>query len=105
MKGEKNEHFRTHKIRLAKDRVMTSITLHVPVDVVERMKDIAHKRGFADCEALVKANVSEGLHRDEAAQFVLGAQAVPDEATESEWQEILAVGRLVFPRMRWRMPK
>ena len=55
------------KIRLAKDRAMTLITLYISVDVLESMKDIARKRGFTACEVLVKANVSEGLRRDEAA--------------------------------------
>jgi hypothetical protein len=48
--------------RLFKDRAMTSITLHISVDVLESMKDIARKRGFAGgCEALVKAYVSGRL--------------------------------------------
>ena len=71
------------KIRLAKDRAMTSITRYISVDVLESMEDMARKRGFAGCEALVMAYVSEGLRRDEA-QFALGMQAVPDEARESE---------------------
>ena len=71
------------KTRRVKDRTMTSITLHLPVDVVESMEDIARKRGFAGCEALVKAYLSDGLRRDEA-QFALGMQAVPDAARESE---------------------
>jgi len=68
------------KTRLATDRVMISITLHLPADVVESMKDIARKRGFTACEVLVKAYVSECLRRDEAAQFALGMQAVPSAA-------------------------
>lgn len=40
---------------------MTSITLHISVDVLESMKDIARKRGFIGCEALVKAYVSGRL--------------------------------------------
>ena len=37
------------KARLAKDRPMTSITLRIPVDVVESMKAIAPKRGIKPC--------------------------------------------------------
>lgn len=36
------------KSRLTKDRPMTSITLRIPVDVVESMKTIAPQRGFPD---------------------------------------------------------
>lgn len=71
------------KIRLVKDRAMTSITLHMSLEVVESMKDIVRKRRFAGYQTLVKAYVSEGLRRDEA-QFSLGVQAVPDEAREAE---------------------
>ncbi|WP_041377740.1 hypothetical protein [Polaromonas naphthalenivorans] len=64
----------TLKSRLVKDRLMTSITLRIPVDVVESMKNIAPKRGFAGYQSLLKAYLSEGLRRDEA-QFAFGAQA------------------------------
>ena len=83
----------TLKVRLSKDRPMTSITLRVPVDVVESMKTIAPLRGFAGYQTLLKAYLSDGLRRDEA-QFPTSAQArlldalrkhgipqaVPDEA-------------------------
>jgi hypothetical protein len=61
------------KTRLAKDRPMTSITLRIPVDVVESMKAIAPQRGFSGYQALLKAYLSEGLRRDEA-QFAFSAQ-------------------------------
>lgn len=52
--------------RLDKDRPMTSITLRIPVDVVESLKAIAPKRGFTGYQTLLKAYISEGLRRDEA---------------------------------------
>ena len=64
----------TLKLRLVKDRPMTSITLRIPVDVVESLKTIAPKRGFGGYQALLKAYLSDGLRRDEA-QFSFGAQA------------------------------
>jgi hypothetical protein len=54
------------KHRLVKDRAMTSITLRIPVDVVESMKAIAPQRGFAGYQTLLKSYLSEGLRRDEA---------------------------------------
>jgi hypothetical protein len=54
------------KNRLVKDRAMTSITLRIPVDVVEAMKVIAPQRGFAGYQTLLKSYLSEGLRRDEA---------------------------------------
>lgn len=62
------------KKRLTKDRPMTSITLRIPVDVVESMKEIALKRGFSGYQALLKSYVGEGLRRDEA-YFTDGATA------------------------------
>lgn len=62
------------KNRLAKDRAMTSITLRIPVDVVDSMKAIAPQRGYAGYQTLLKAYLSEGLRRDEA-QFAATQQA------------------------------
>lgn len=54
------------KTRLSKDRPMTSITLRIPVDVVDSMKAIAPKRGFTGYQPLLKAYLSDGLRVDEA---------------------------------------
>jgi len=62
------------KARLTKDRPMTSITVRMPVDVVESMKEIAPQRGFSGYQALLKSYVSEGLRRDEA-EYSLNAAA------------------------------
>lgn len=51
--------------RLAKNRPMTSITVRVPVDVVESMKAIAPKLGLAGYQTLLKSYLSEGLRRDD----------------------------------------
>ncbi|MBV5299762.1 MAG: hypothetical protein JZU64_16945 [Rhodoferax sp.] len=51
---------------MVKDRPMTSITLRIPVDVVESMKAIAPLRGFAGYQTLLKLYLSDGLRRDEA---------------------------------------
>ena len=67
------------KARLRKDREMTSITLRIPVDVVESMKAIAPRLGFAGYQALLKWYLSEGLRRDEA-QLMLSREARLKEA-------------------------
>jgi hypothetical protein len=53
------------KNRLDKDRPMTSITLRIPMDVVESMREIAPLRGCSGYQTLLKSYVSEGLRRDE----------------------------------------
>lgn len=55
------------KKRLTKDRATTSITLRIPVDVVESLKSIAPHKGYTGYQTLLKAYISEGLRRDEAA--------------------------------------
>jgi len=54
------------KKRLAKDRQMTSITLRIPVDVVDSLKQIAPLKGFSGYQTLLKSYIGEGLRRDEA---------------------------------------
>ncbi len=54
------------KTRLKRDRPMTTVTLRMPVDVVESLKTIAPLRGFRGYQPLLKAYVSEGLRHDEA---------------------------------------
>jgi hypothetical protein len=51
---------------LSKTRPTTSITLRIPVDVVESLKAIAPLRGFSGYQTLLKSYISEGLRKDEA---------------------------------------
>jgi hypothetical protein len=77
--------------RLDKNRPMTSITLRVPVDVVDSMKAIAPQRGFSGYQALLKSYISEGLRRDEA-QFSSNVEARLIEALKKRGvpEEVLA---------------
>ncbi len=54
------------KARLRHSRPMTSITLRIPVDVVDSLKAIAPQRGFTGYQTLLKSYLSDGLRRDEA---------------------------------------
>ncbi|MFT4198973.1 MAG: hypothetical protein QM601_13915 [Pseudoxanthomonas sp.] len=85
------------KIRLQKDRPMTTITLRMPVDVVESLKAIAPLKGMSGYQALLKAYVSEGLRRDEAAHVfgpaarlaeALRRRGVPAEIIEAAAREV-----------------
>lgn len=44
---------------------MTTVTLRIPVDVVESLKEIAPLKGLRGYQTLLKSYVSEGLRRDE----------------------------------------
>lgn len=85
------------KNRLAKDRPMTSITLRIPVDVVESMKEIAPHKGFTGYQTLLKSYISEGLRNDEArysnsamARLIeaLKKHGVPDSVIEEAAREV-----------------
>ena len=52
------------KKRLDKNRPMTSITIRMPVDVVDDMKNIAPILGFSGYQSLLKAYVGQGLRKD-----------------------------------------
>jgi len=54
------------KKRLKRDRASTTITMRIPVDVVESLKARAPLKGFTAYQTLLKSYISEGLRRDEA---------------------------------------
>lgn len=54
------------KERLRQDRPNTTITLRIPVDVVETLKAIAPSKGYSGYQTLLKSYISDGLRRDEA---------------------------------------
>ncbi len=55
----------TIKKRLVKDRPMTSITLRVPADLINDLKEMAPELGFSGYQPLIRSYVSEGVRRDE----------------------------------------
>lgn len=52
------------KKRLDRNRPMTSVTIRMPVDVIEDLKRIAPVLGFSGYQPLVRAYVGQGLRRD-----------------------------------------
>jgi hypothetical protein len=52
------------KKRLNKERSMTSITLRIPEDVVQDLKDIAPALGFSGYQPLIRAYIGQGLRQD-----------------------------------------
>jgi len=82
--------------RLDRNRPMTSITLRVPVDVIQSMKTIAPKKGFSGYQTLLKTYISEGLRKDEAQEELkqtanliasLKKQGVSDELIKNALQD------------------
>lgn len=52
------------KERLKKDRPMTMISLRIPEDVVEDLKEIAPLLGFSGYQPLIRAYIGQGLRAD-----------------------------------------
>lgn len=53
--------------RLRKNRPMTTITMRIPVDVIEDLKRVAPRRGFSGYQPLIRAYVGQGLREDLSA--------------------------------------
>ncbi|WPF88341.1 hypothetical protein WEU38_16245 [Cyanobacterium aponinum AL20118] len=54
----------TLKQRLKKERPMKSVTLRIPEDVVEDLKEIAPLLGFSGYQPLIRAYIGQGLRQD-----------------------------------------
>jgi hypothetical protein len=52
------------KRRLRKDRAMTTISLRVPQDVIDDLKDLAPRLGFSGYQPLIRAYVGQGMRLD-----------------------------------------
>jgi hypothetical protein len=82
--------------RLSKDRQMTTISLRVPQDVIDDLKEIAPALGFSGYQPLMKAYIGHGLRKDlerlsgsqvQALTESLRKQGVPDEAISVAMEE------------------
>lgn len=59
--------------RLKKNRPTTTISMRIPMDVLDSLKTIARTRGFNAYETLLKSYISDGLRRDEAQNPHIGS--------------------------------
>jgi len=48
------------KKRLRKDRVMTTISMRLPEDVIEDLKEVAPALGFSGYQPLIRAYIGQG---------------------------------------------
>ncbi len=76
------------KVRLQRDRPMTTISLRMPEDVIGDLKEIAPMLGFTGYQPLMRSYIGHGLRKDlqrlegsqvEALTASLRKQGVPDE--------------------------
>ncbi len=50
--------------RLQKNRPMTTISMRIPDDVIEDLKEIAPSMGFPGYQSLMRAYIGQGLRKD-----------------------------------------
>ena len=50
--------------RLRKDRPMTTISMRIPEDVIDDLKDIAPALGYSGYQPLIRAYIGRGLRKD-----------------------------------------
>jgi hypothetical protein len=53
------------EVRMRKNRPMTTISIRIPEDLIEEMKEFAPLLGFSGYQALIRSYIGEGLRRDE----------------------------------------
>jgi len=52
------------KRRLRKGRAMTTISMRLPEDVIEDLKEVAPALGFSGYQPLIRAYIGQGLRKD-----------------------------------------
>ena len=52
------------KKRLRKDRAMTTISIRMPEDVIDDLKEVAPALGFSGYQPLIRAYIGQGLRKD-----------------------------------------
>ena len=57
---------------------MTVISLRMPEDVIEEMKEIAPSLGFSGYQPLIRAYIGQGLRRDQARMESPQVQALTE---------------------------
>ncbi len=50
--------------RLRRDRPMTTISIRIPADVIDDLKDVAPALGYSGYQPLIRAYVGRGLRKD-----------------------------------------
>ena len=71
------------KVRLKRDRAMTMMSLRVPEDVIEDLKEVAPTLGFSGYQPLMRAYIGEGLRRDLARMIDVQSVSAVERLTES----------------------
>lgn len=58
------DRIKTRLKRLKKDRPMATISMRMPADVIEDLKEIAPMLGFSGYQPLMRSYIGQGLRKD-----------------------------------------
>jgi hypothetical protein len=76
------------KIRLRKDRPMTTISIRMPEDVIDDLKEIAPALGFSGYQPLIRSYIGQGLRKDlerlEGSQIQLITESLRKQGVADE---------------------
>ncbi len=64
--------------RLRADRPMATISMRIPEDVIDDLKEVAPKLGFSGYQPLMRAYIGQGLRKDLARLENPGVQALEE---------------------------
>jgi hypothetical protein len=64
--------------RLRHDRPMATISMRIPEDVIDDLKEVAPKLGFSGYQPLMRAYIGQGLRKDLARLENPGVQALEE---------------------------
>jgi metal-responsive CopG/Arc/MetJ family transcriptional regulator len=64
--------------RLKKERQMTVISIRIPEDVIEDLKEISPSLGFSGYQPLIRAYIGQGLRKDQARMENSAVQVIAE---------------------------
>jgi transcriptional regulator NrdR family protein len=64
--------------RLKKERQMTVISIRIPEDVIEDLKEISPSLGFSGYQPLIRAYIGQGLRKDQVRMENSAVQVIAE---------------------------
>ncbi len=68
--------------RLKKERQMTVISIRIPEDVIEDLKEISPSLGFSGYQPLIRAYIGQGLRKDQVRMENSAVQVIAESLRE-----------------------
>jgi hypothetical protein len=75
------------KLRMRKDRPMAAISIRIPEDVVDELKDIAPLLGFSGYQPLIRNYIGQGLRKDASMLYNSSTDAIAESLRKQGVEE------------------